>query len=255
VNLRCRLLLLGIAVFLLNSNTRAETVPVSGGTFVMGCSDGNLDERPPRTVSVAPFSIHSYEVTESQYSECVTLGKCTPAHYDDNFCRIWNGKRFERVRVPSSARNPDYPVVCVTWQQAQQYCRAQGMFLPTEAQWEFAARAGTTTRYPWGTAGPSARHCIVKRTHGPARVGTCQPNGWGLYDMIGNAWEWVKDYYNPQEYTSGEDRNPNGPETGFYRVIRGGGWYSQFNQAEVANRQWFSPGFAEASIGFRCVKR
>ena len=221
----------------------------------MGSSGGSSDEQPPRQISVSSFSINRYEITEAQYEACVKKGRCTPAHYDDSSCRAWNGSKFKRVRVPFTARNPEFPVVCVTWQQAKQYCRSQGKTLPREAEWEYAARSGTVTRYPWGNETPGREHCVLKRTVGPEKVGSCRPNAWGLHDMVGNVWEWVADFYNAQEYRSENMGIPDGSATGFYRIIRGGGWYSRPEQATVANRQWFSPGFAEVSIGFRCVKR
>lgn len=221
----------------------------------MGSERGEGDELPRRTVTLSPFSIHAGEVTESQYDSCVAGGHCTPAHYDDGTCRLWNGSRFMRVRVPPSARNPYHPVVCVTWRQAQQYCRVRGMSLPSEAQWEYAARAGTTGRYPWGENQDAANHCVISRGDGPQRVGSRASNGWGLYDMIGNAWEWVNDWYAPDAYSVESAVDPAGSPAGLYRIIRGGGWYSGEAQATVSNRQWFPPDFAEASIGFRCVGR
>ena len=230
----------------------AQMREIPGGEFAMGSSSGNGDEAPLHTVTLSPYSIRAYEVTEAEYDSCVIGGRCSPAHYRDSTCRAWNGKRFIKVVVPPSARSPDFPVVCVTWYQALQYCRVHGMSLPTEAQWEYAARAGTTSRYPWGET-PESNRCVISRTDGPRKTGSCPPNGWGVYDMIGNAWEWVNDRYDPITYGYESAIDPAGPPVGLYRVIRGGGWYSGPAQATVTNRQWFSPEFAEVSIGFRCV--
>lgn len=238
-------------VLLPYNSSVAQNITLPGGSFIMGHKSGNVDEQPPRKINVTPFSIGRTEVTEAQYLSCVKKGICTSPHYDDTTCRVWNGTRFKKVNVPASARNPDYPVVCVTWQQARHYCRAQGLSLPSEAQWEYAARAGATTRYPWGDQKPTTQKCVIQRTTGPKKVGSCSPNTWGVVDMIGNAWEWVSDFYDRSAYQV----ELSGPSAGFYRVIRGGGWYSGSDQAHVANRQWFSPGFAEVSIGFRCVKK
>jgi formylglycine-generating enzyme required for sulfatase activity len=223
----------------------AQIREIPGGKFAMGSMDGDEDEAPARTVTLSPYSILAYEVTEAQYDSCVADGRCAPAHYNDGTCRAWNGSRFIKVIIPPSARGPDFPVVCVTWHQALQYCRVRGMTLPTEAQWEHAARGGTKQGAP--------NRCVISRTAGPRKIGSCAPNGWGVYDMIGNAWEWVNDWYDPLAYGYESATNPAGPPAGLYRVIRGGGWYSTAARATVTNRQWFSPDFAEVSIGFRCA--
>jgi formylglycine-generating enzyme required for sulfatase activity len=229
--------------------------PIPTGSFIMGSLRGEVDEQPERTVALAGFFMTSHEITEAAYEACVAAGRCTPAHYDDSTCRAWNGRTFIQVRVPPAFRSPRFPVVCVTWHQARQYCTVNSMTLPTEAQWEYAARAGTLTRYPWGDVVPSGDKCIIEKKNGPNNVGSCPANRWGLYDMIGNAWEWANDYYDPEEYRVGLKENPPGPQAGLYRVIRGSGWYGTPNNATVTNRQWFSPDYGEVSIGFRCVKK
>jgi len=232
----------------------AQVVRLSGGTFFMGSETGDDDERPVRSVTLSSFGIDRYEVTGAQYDSCVESGRCTAAHYDDGTCRLWNGRNFVKIRIPASGRDPSYPVVCVTWSEARQFCAARGMSLPTEAQWEYAARAGIGGRYN-RDAGENSGRCVVSRTSGPGRVGSCPANSGGLHDMLGNAWEWVNDLYDPAQYRMPDAGEPAGPAAGFYRVIRGGGWYSSPEQATVSNRHWFSPDFPEASIGFRCVSR
>ena len=229
---------------------KAQEKLLPGGSFLMGNEKGAADEQPVHNVALSPFSIHTREVTEAAYDSCVRSGGCTEAHYRDGICRAWNGKRFVPVRIPPSARSGDFPVVCVTWQQARQYCRAKGMDLPTEAQWEYAARAENTAS---GSAGVAGGAVFERKT--PMPVGSGTPNGWGLYDMLGNAWEWVNDFYDPEAYGYSPEADPRGPDAGFYRVIRGGGWYSTGGGQTVYDRQWYSPGYAEVSIGFRCVRR
>jgi formylglycine-generating enzyme required for sulfatase activity len=229
--------------------TFAQTVGIPGGIFTMGKNDGSADELPVHEVSLTPFSISRYEITEAAYDSCVQSGRCTAAHYNDSTCRAWNGKRFIQVKVPPSARNRDYPVVCVTWLQAREYCRSRGMELPTEAQWEYAARSGGTA-VPGAMTAPSA---VAGRKVSPEAVGSGTPNGWGLHDMLGNAWEWVNDYYDVDAYAFSEPGNPKGPDAGIYRVIRGGGWYSSRSSLSITDRNWYSPGYSEVSIGFRCV--
>ena len=224
---------------------------IPGGSFRMGSGNGGSDEQPVHLVTLSPYSLQTREVTEAAYDSCVRSGRCTPAHYDDSTCNAWNGRRFIRVRVPAAVRGERYPVVCVTWQQARAYCRANGMELPTEAQWEYAARAETSSR----TGMQTVEGAVSERKEGPAASGSGTPNGWGLHDMLGNAWEWVNDYYDPAAYGFSAGNDPNGPDAGFYRVIRGGGWYSPRGSLSVTDRQWYSPGYSEVSIGFRCAGR
>ena len=125
-----------------------ETVPA--GAFEMGAKNGEPNESPRHTVTLSRYAIDKYEVTKAQYDSCVTSGACAPAHYDDGACVAWTGRDFKNVRVPRSLRNARYPVACVTWFQAGQYCRSVGKKLPTEAQWEYAALASRETDYSWG---------------------------------------------------------------------------------------------------------
>jgi formylglycine-generating enzyme required for sulfatase activity len=202
-------------------------------------------------VGVSAFAMTATEITEGQYRKCVEGGGCTPAHYDDGKCLIWSGGGFRRVAVPPEMRGDALPVVCVTWQQARAYCAGVGMRLPTEAQWEYAALGGGDGRYAWGDAPPSGGRCALSA---PRPVGGFPPNGYGLYDMTGNAWEWTADFYAADAYESSAGADPKGPDAGYYRVVRGGGWYSGPDELPVRNRHWFSASGAEASVGFRCVK-
>jgi len=125
------------------------------------------------------------------------------------------------------------------------------MRLPTEAQWEYAALGGGEGRYSWGNASPDGNRCALSA---PQPVGSFAPNGYGLYDMTGNVWEWTADFYAADGYENSDDADPKGPDAGYYRVVRGGGWYSGPGELRVRNRHWFSANGAEASVGFRCVK-
>ena len=218
----------------------------------MGDSGGESDEQPEHEITISPFVIDKFEVTEEQYESCVKAKRCTPAHYDDMGCLAWSGKSFQKVKVPPQYRNPGYPVVCVTWYQAQAYCKWNGKQLPSEARWEYAARAGKRSTYAWGSGSPSKQTCADAKNKHPDKAGSHPANGWGLFDMTGNAWEWTSDNYCKDQYLYSEKKDPAGPATGLYKVIRGGGWYSGPKQLRISNRHWFSPGFAEVSIGFRC---
>jgi formylglycine-generating enzyme required for sulfatase activity len=227
---------------------------VNEGTFVMGSAEGRSNEAPEHSVALSAYSIDKTEAMKAQYDSCVAAGGCTPAHYDDGKCVAWTGQGFKEVRVPLQMRDARFPVVCVTWFQAGQYCAFKGKKLPTEAQWEYAALAGGRVTYSWGNERPDAGRCAQPEESHPKKVASFQPNPWGLYDMTGNVWEWVSDRYGPDSYATSETSDPRGPEVGQYRVIRGGGWYSTAAQLRIKNRHWFEPNFGEISIGFRCAK-
>lgn len=231
----------------------AQTVKIQGNTYMMGNDRGEEDEKPEHKVTLSSFEIDKNEVTEAQYEACVQSGKCTPAHYTDGKCLAWTPYGFRNVTVPSVRRDPDLPVVCVTWFQARAYCQAHNKSLPTEAQWEYAASTGKKNRYSWGDNTPSPSLCTMASNQKPEKVGSFSPNDFGLNDMTGNVWEWTADFYAKDYYSFSHSHNPPGPEAGHYRVIRGGGWYSNAEQLRITNRNWFSPDFAEVSIGFRCV--
>lgn len=220
----------------------------------MGDNAGEDDEAPAHTVTLSPYKIDTYEVTYAMYDSCVKRGACTKAHYDDGKCLMWTSSGIRRVRVPKQYRSQKYPVVCVSWHQARQYCRFKGKKLPTEAQWEYAALAGSQKKYAWGNQTPTSSRCVQSKNNKPAEDGSFSPNGWGMYDMTGNVWEWTRDRYEKDYYKVSEKNNPSGPPVGRYRAIRGGGWYSTAKQLRIKNRQWFVPEYGEVSIGIRCVK-
>ncbi|MFP4014460.1 MAG: formylglycine-generating enzyme family protein [Chitinispirillaceae bacterium] len=228
-----------------------SSVLVPGGTFFRGSTEGKEDEKPVGKIQVSSFRMMAREVTYGEYQKCVKAGRCTPAHYDDGKCLRWTGRTFKKARVPEKYREPDMPVVCVTWHQAKAYCSYVGMKLPTESQWEYAAKGRDAGRYSWGNASPDASRCALKAPH---RVKSFASNSFGLYDMTGNVWEWTADYYDKDSYSESGSKDPQGPDAGFYRVLRGGGWYSGPKELRVSKRHWFSPNFAEVSVGFRCAR-
>ncbi len=155
-----------------------------------------------------------------------------------------------------------YPVIRVTWKQAQHFCAWRGANLPTEAQWEKAARGDLGgMKYPWGNDSPV---CQVSAENGAQfsicnpfdtnEVGSFFPNGYGLFDMVGNVWEWVYDWYSQDYYKVTKSKNPQGPEQGIYHVARGGAFDGGSGVIRVANRSRDVPGDTPLTIGFRCAR-
>lgn len=193
---------------------------IPSGTFLMGSNDGESDEKPVHHVFVDAFYLDKYEVTVAQYQQFLNA----------------NPQRTSPENWGEQLRNPNHPVVYVSWEDANAYARWAGKRLPTEAEWEYAARGGNTGlggkpihKYPWGND-PSQDQANYTGTagrdqwSGTSPVGSFPPNGYGLYDMAGNVWEWCADWYDENYYKGSPERNPKGPSQGNLRVLRGGSW-------------------------------
>ena len=245
------------------TSSGAMMVRLAGGSFIMGSgARGQTDELPHR-VFVSPFDIDVCEVTQ--------------AH-------------FEKVtgRNPSRWKNEKNPVEQIRWADAARYANARsrleglrpaydektwacdfsadGYRLPTEAEWEYACRAGSETDFCFGaSAAGLAEYAWFKDNggNGPHPVGRKKPNAWGLYDMSGNVWEWCNDFYDEEYYKSSPDRDPAGPPSGKSRVLRGGCWNSRADLCRAAYRNEEDPGYTDTCfgrdihgfVGFRCVRR
>jgi sulfatase modifying factor 1 len=260
-----------------------EAVLVPPGESWMGAPEGEgySDEHPRHRVHVDAFYIDRYEVTVGQYKECVDAGVCSsPTSASARGALGW--KLGVGCNWGNPRRGADYPVNCVDWDQADAYCRWAGKRLPTEAEWEKAARGGTDGRYGFGDdesllqeyawyrdnsvreAGPlrhiAARYLHIDKyvhdygglTHS---VGGKKPNGFGTHDMHGNVWEWVSDWYNKDYYGSSPERDPRGPSDGVEKVVRGGAWSHSAKSCRSARRWKMSPTIWYDIIGFRCVSR
>ncbi len=216
-----------------------------------------LDDRPVHLVYVDAFYIDRYETSNEDYQRFVEAsGHRTPFH--------WAGGK-----IPSGKdRHPAYNI---SWDDADAYCKWMGKRLPTEAEWERAARGGLDKKlYPWGdqlTLPPqgSATSATtpaqnVKAAHsgsprGPAAIGSYPPNVFDLYDVTGNVWEWVSDWYDRDYYSGSPDRNPRGPSKGIYRVFRGGGWSdSDERNLMVHYRNYTDAATRSPTIGVRCAR-
>jgi formylglycine-generating enzyme required for sulfatase activity len=236
-------------------------VLVPGGSFQMGSLNGDEDEQPVHTVTLDAFYIDQYEVTNSQYAICVDAGVC------DLGTAPYEVTSYSRANYYGSAEYADYPVIWVSWYDAQQYCGWRGMRLPTEAEWEKAARGGLEgVDYPWGDEAPL---CEAGAENGAKfdddgacddtdteQVGSYSPNGYGLYDMAGNVWEWVNDFYDDVYYPNSPVENPLGPwpAEGSSPVIRGGNWSNDADHIRVSDRRFNDPRSGSLNGGFRCAR-
>ena len=201
---------------------KGETlVYVPAGEFTMGSDTGDSDDTPVHTVYLDAFWIDQTEVTNKQYQACVDAGTCEPPSSTSSYTHpsYYGNSEFD-----------NYPVIYVNWDKANRYCEVwAGGDLPTEAQWEKAARGTDKRTYPWGEDIDCDKanyqiDCIGDTS--PVRSYESGKSPYNAYDMAGNVWEWVNDYYQSDYYATvgGNASNPLGPESGQYRVLRGGSW-------------------------------
>ena len=241
----------------INTSDKAQAIAsdmalIPAGEFLMGDAFDERygDERPQHRVYIDAFMIDTYEVTNAQYKAfCDATERSYPSDPG------WGGDYADYF-----LSKQDFPVVNVSWLDASAYALWAGKRLPTEAEWEKAARGGLEgKRYPWGDAitqddanyaGVGARD--VWNYTSP--VGSFSPNGYGLYDMAGNVWEWCADWYDFGYYGSSPGSNPTGPATGSFRVLRGGSWNDDTNNVRVATRDDNNPSNRDDNNGFRCAR-
>ena len=257
------------------SATPPNLARIPSGDFLMGAADAEGDERPIHRVFVSEFFIARFPVTQDEYARFVrATGHPVPAI--DTLPLIAAGGRdatFRELAAPyvwhdgqPPTGHGSHPVVLVRHQDALAYCRWLSVSigrvarLPTEAEWEKAARAGVDgQRYPWGNdIDPSQcnflAHPAAKRERGTRSTGTYPPNAYGLYDMCGNVWEWVGDWYQADYYGIGGTRDPRGPESGTMRIVRGGSWVNDdVSMLRCAYRHRVPPDTYAYSVGFRVV--
>jgi formylglycine-generating enzyme required for sulfatase activity len=225
-------------------------VYVPKGKFWMGSSDSDpyalSDEKPQHEVYLDAFWIDRAEVTNAQYQLCVSEGWCDlpsklNSHTRDSY---YNNLDFS-----------NYPVIYVSWYQAEAYCRWAGKRLPTEAEWEKAARGTMGYVYPWGE-GIACNYANYGSCVGDTSEVGSYPAGaspYGALDVVGNVWEWVADWYGSSYYISSPVQNPQGPDSGHRRVRRGGAWNEKSGHVRVTDRYYDGPSEVDANAGFRCI--
>ena len=246
----------------------AEMVLIPAGDFQMGSddSDADDDEKPVHTVYVDAFYIDKYEVTNAQFKAFVNANpqwqkdKIDERFHRGGYLRHWNGNNY-----PSGESN--HPVTHVSWYAAMAYAQWAGKRLPTEAEWEKAARGGLVgKKYPWGDAIDTSQANYNGQVGNTTQVGMYAPNGYGLYDMAGNVWEWCLDAYEKDFYARSQPQNPLAGEMPLWavsvnyknvenrRVLRGGSWPNTAQPLRVANRLRLTPTYASDDVGFRCAR-
>jgi len=252
---------------------------VKGGTFQMGSNDGNIDEKPVHTVTVSDFSIGKYQVTQKEYEEIMGNNpSCYQAEKVVKSGMLGIGRKTEKLTISKN------PVESVSWYDAVEFCnkksRAEGLTLcytgsgkstkcnfsangyrlPTEAEWEYAARGGVKTQNSASYKYSGSNNIDVvawyldnasKKTHS---VGGKKANELGIYDMTGNVWEWCNDWYDTSYYKNSPKNNPQGASSGSYRVRRGDSWHNYAQYCRVAYRNYRSPGSSDHNLGFRLLR-
>ncbi len=252
---------------------------VAAGEFLMGSnpekdSQADSEEQPQHKVYLDEYFIGKSPITVAQFAAFIkATGYSTTAEKQGKSWRWTGGIHWKRIQGASwqfpygqgsdVSQKVDHPVTQVSWDDATAFCqwasKATGrkLRLPTEAEWEKAARGTDGRIYPWGNAAPDARRCNFNRNVGDTTpVGQYSPQGDSPYccaDMAGNTWDWCSDWYTGDYYANSLGENPAGPASGEYRVLRGGSWESNGNLVRASYRNWSDPTIRNAYLGFRCA--
>ncbi len=254
---------LGLAVPPINASPietpDSEMVTVPAGSFEMGCNPAIdplcqlLTDEDQHTVYLDEFQIDKYEVSFRRFQKCVDAEICLlPA--------IGGGMNYDREGVDK------FPANGVTWEEADKFCKFEGKRLPSEAEWEKAARGTDGRIYPWGNNHPTCNVTVMDaplagelgcNTGNTLDVGS-KPKGaspYGAMDMAGNLWEWVADWHAEKYYQESPENNPKGPATGLYKVARGGDFFSRLGfELRTSSRFYYEPSDYSIAVGFRCAQ-
>lgn len=230
------------------------------GEFMMGCDENhnggfncNIDELPLHAVFLSSYFIDKYEITNAQYAKCVDVGVCNHI--------IYKYSQTRNFYFGNSTYN-NYPLINVSWYEADTYCKWVGGRLPTEAEWEKAARGTSVKAFPWGDSTPSCKLAnSYNNETGKPCVGDTMPVGsypagasqYGVMDLAGNVWEWVNDWYSYSYYSISPYYNPTGVDKGTHKVVRGGAWDYSWEKLRLAYNSDHNPSTRYVSFGFRCV--
>jgi len=249
--------------------TGMEFVFVKGGCFEMGDTfgGGDADEKPVHNICISDFYMGKYEVTVGQFKKFVEdTNYRTEAELGDG-CYIFTGRGWKKEssknwRNPGFTQSDSHPVACVSWNDANSYIQwisrktNKTYRLPTEAEWEYAARSGGKREKYAGTNDNPDDYVWYNSNSGMKThpIGEKKPNGLGLYDMSGNVWEWVSDWFGKDYYSNSPRDNPGGPSSGSHRVCRGGSWFGTPLSIRASNRIKINPSSRYHSVGFRLLR-
>lgn len=222
---------------------------IPSGEFIMGASSdqstAEAQEKPQHRVILSGFWMDETEVTRGMYKQCISSGNCP-----DISNELASTSGF------FDSKNDDHPMVMLTWEQSKNYCEKNGRRLPSEAEWEKAARGTNGRTYPWGETPIDGNLALYGKAVNGTRPVESFPAGmspYGLLNMIGNAAEWVYDTYSVDYYATSPFENPLGPDTADQKVIRGSSWKDDISLVRISRRSFASQNFKDDDLGFRCV--
>ncbi|WP_411029738.1 formylglycine-generating enzyme family protein [Spongiimicrobium sp. 3-5] len=292
MNARRTFLITMIGIFAISSISTCQTkhapagmVFIPGGSFMMGDANGQDMEKPVHAVEVSPFYMDTHEVTIAEFRKFVAATNYVTDAEKNNGGYTWGGEewvmkpginwRFDEMGNLHTPKKDNHPVTHLSWNDANAYAQWVGKRLPTEAEWEYAARGGSKGyRYAWGNeslgaevvANVSDENLIKVVTKWPytkgyddgytfsAPVGSFKPNVFGLYDMSGNAWEWCQDYFDPDYYSRSGEKDPINKQPSERRVLRGNSWDGRPGLMRCSRRTSDEQSNSYVDTGFRCVK-